>query len=72
MASEAKTCPTCGTVQITFDPPLYFEAEDSCGLETNVDIIVDATVIHKTEKCVNSKNHNGKHYFLVEEVIVSD
>lgn len=73
--SESETCPTCGTIKITFDPPLYFEAEEACGKK---DVIIIARRINGVSvlvkevdvRCVEIIGHgNRPHRYLIEELI---
>lgn len=70
-------CEACGTSQIVFDPPLYFEEAVACGKYVNVRIELLSPnesklykMIHGQEKCVNHKGHYPEtdHYILIESV----
>ena len=74
--SSVDKCPTCGTTVIKFDPPLYFEAEETCGkeIEFYVTSLYDSKII--LEHCVNYKGHEisfnpdeRRHYALLEELV---
>jgi hypothetical protein len=75
--SESEKCPTCGTVKITFDPPLYFEAGEACCAPGFIAISVNGTPASSQPiKCCNFKGHENSdkihernHYYLTEEIV---
>lgn len=59
--STIERCPTCGTTNITFDPPLVFEAAEACGA-----LKPGNWAAGYLPTCEMPAGHDGKHVHLVE------
>lgn len=62
--SDIEKCPTCGTTQITFDPPICVEAEAACGAVRPGNYASAAA-----PRCLLVKGHEGAHMDIVEHAV---
>ena len=60
---SVSTCPTCGGTTITFDPPLYFEASEMCGVLKPGNYAASGYPI---PECNLAAGHEGEHVALME------